>query len=181
MLKVVVCEIVKSRREDEVAHRASIVIYGDACKIENAASVDFAVLVKIDYTVKQGKGTTALARSFPPADGQQIQSSSLYSEAPASHCFSGPVWEAIEWIKGNHTASSAGLDFALRNRSHEDQDRDREGMAARYTGRSLDEFGKYILLSNFGNYVEMFAERFEAEVLGKNHPMQSATAEISPS
>ena len=24
----------------------------------------------------------------------------------------------------------------------------------RYTGRPLDEFGKYILLSNFGNYVE---------------------------
>jgi len=28
----------------------------------------------------------------------------------------------------------------------------------RYTGRSLDDFGKYILLSNFGNYVEMFAQ-----------------------
>ena len=47
----------------------------------------------------------------------------------------------------------------------------------RYTGRSLDDFGKYILLSNFGNYVEMFAQRFGVEVLGKNHPMQSATAE----
>jgi AMP nucleosidase len=47
----------------------------------------------------------------------------------------------------------------------------------RYTGRSLDGFGKYILLSNFGNYVDMFAERFGVEVLGGNHPMQSATAE----
>src|SRR5271165_1533058 len=47
----------------------------------------------------------------------------------------------------------------------------------RYTGRSLDDFGKYILLSNFGNYVEMFAQRFGVEVLGKSHPMQSATAE----
>ena len=47
----------------------------------------------------------------------------------------------------------------------------------RYTGRSLDDFGKYILLSNFGNYVEMFAQRFGVEVLGRNHPMQSATAE----
>jgi AMP nucleosidase len=47
----------------------------------------------------------------------------------------------------------------------------------RYTGRSLDQFGKYILLSNFGNYVEMFARRFDVEVLGRNHPMQSATAE----
>ncbi len=47
----------------------------------------------------------------------------------------------------------------------------------RYTGRSLDDFGKYILLSNFGNYLEMFAQRFGVEVLGRNHPMQSATAE----
>src|SRR5271165_3505050 len=47
----------------------------------------------------------------------------------------------------------------------------------RYTGRSLDEFGKYILLSNFGNYVEMFAQRFGVEVVGRDHPMQSATAD----
>jgi AMP nucleosidase len=47
----------------------------------------------------------------------------------------------------------------------------------RYTGRPLDEFGKYILLSNFHNYVDMFAERFGVEVLGRSHPMQSATAE----
>ncbi len=87
MLKVFVCEIVKSRREDEVAHRASIVIYGYACKIENSASVDFAVLVKIDDTVKQGKGTTALARRFPPADGRKPEFIALPSAA--SHCFSG--------------------------------------------------------------------------------------------
>ena len=47
----------------------------------------------------------------------------------------------------------------------------------RYTGRPLDDFGKYILLSNFGNYVEMFAQRFGVQVFGRNHPMQSATAE----
>src|SRR5271166_6354296 len=47
----------------------------------------------------------------------------------------------------------------------------------RYTGRSLEEIGKYILLSNFGNYVEMFAERFEAEVLANSHLIQTATAE----
>jgi AMP nucleosidase len=47
----------------------------------------------------------------------------------------------------------------------------------RYTGRPLSEFGKYILLSNFGNYVDMFAQRFRVEVLGRRHPMQSATAE----
>jgi AMP nucleosidase len=47
----------------------------------------------------------------------------------------------------------------------------------RYTGRPLDEFGKYILLSNFHNYVDLFAERFGVEVLGRSHPMLSATAE----
>ena len=50
-------------------------------------------------------------------------------------------------------------------------------MAAAVHGASLDQFGKYILLSNFGNYVELFARRFGVEVLGRNHPMQSATAE----
>jgi AMP nucleosidase len=47
----------------------------------------------------------------------------------------------------------------------------------RYTGRPLDQFGKYVLLTNFTNYLEMFAERFGVEVLGRDRPMQSATAE----
>lgn len=47
----------------------------------------------------------------------------------------------------------------------------------RYTGRPLGAFGKYILLSNFHSYVELFAERFGVEVLGRSHPMQSAAAE----
>jgi AMP nucleosidase len=47
----------------------------------------------------------------------------------------------------------------------------------RYTGRPLDSFGKFILLSNFVNYVELFAERFGVEVVGRDRPMQSATAE----
>jgi AMP nucleosidase len=47
----------------------------------------------------------------------------------------------------------------------------------RYTGRPLDEFGKFILLSNFVKYVELFAERFGVDVMGRSHPMQSATAE----
>jgi len=46
----------------------------------------------------------------------------------------------------------------------------------RYTGTPLDQFGKYILLTNFHNYVEMFAERFGVEVIGRNKPMQTATA-----
>jgi AMP nucleosidase len=47
----------------------------------------------------------------------------------------------------------------------------------RYTGRPLAEFGKFILLSNFVSYVETFANHFGVEVLGRSHPMQSATAE----
>lgn len=47
----------------------------------------------------------------------------------------------------------------------------------RYTGRPLKEFGEYILLANFGNYVEMFADRFGVELLGRDRPIQSATAE----
>ena len=46
----------------------------------------------------------------------------------------------------------------------------------RYTGTELDEFGKYILLCNFSNYVKMFAEWHDVEIRGKNRSMQSATA-----
>jgi AMP nucleosidase len=47
----------------------------------------------------------------------------------------------------------------------------------RYTGRPLAEFGKFVLLSNFVSYVELFADQFGVEVLGRAHPMQSATAQ----
>ncbi len=46
----------------------------------------------------------------------------------------------------------------------------------RYTGTALDEFGQYILLTNFINYVEMFANRFDVEIKGYDKPMQTATA-----
>ncbi len=47
----------------------------------------------------------------------------------------------------------------------------------RYTGRPLAEFGKFVLLSNFVSYVDMFADQFGVDVIGRSHPMQSATAE----
>ena len=47
----------------------------------------------------------------------------------------------------------------------------------RYTGVPLSGFGKYILLTNFGNYCDMFAERFKVEVQGRDKPMQVATYE----
>jgi AMP nucleosidase len=47
----------------------------------------------------------------------------------------------------------------------------------RYTGRPLDDFGQYVLLTNFANYVELFAARFGVEIIGHDKPFQSATAE----
>lgn len=47
----------------------------------------------------------------------------------------------------------------------------------RYTGRELDKFDKYILLTNFDKYVDMFATRYGVEVIGKDRPMRSASAE----
>ncbi len=45
----------------------------------------------------------------------------------------------------------------------------------RYTGTPLEDFGDYILLTNFGNYVEHFAERENTQVIGIGKPMQTAT------
>lgn len=47
----------------------------------------------------------------------------------------------------------------------------------RYTSVPLDEFGEYILLTNFIGYVEYFANKMGVEIKGKHRPMQSATAE----
>lgn len=46
----------------------------------------------------------------------------------------------------------------------------------RYTGRELNEFTDYILLTNFSNYLEMFAEQYNASVIGYGKPMQSVSA-----
>jgi AMP nucleosidase len=45
----------------------------------------------------------------------------------------------------------------------------------RYTGMPLDAFGDYILLTNFRYYLTMFAERFDCDIYGQDHPMQAAT------
>jgi AMP nucleosidase len=47
----------------------------------------------------------------------------------------------------------------------------------RYTGERLENFGKYILLTNFSNYVRFFAEWNGVEVVGIDKPMQCATAD----
>lgn len=47
----------------------------------------------------------------------------------------------------------------------------------RYTGRELKDFGKYILLTNFDNYVKMFAEWHNVPIVGEDRPMMNASAE----
>lgn len=45
----------------------------------------------------------------------------------------------------------------------------------RYTGTQIDEFGDYLLVTNFQNYVEKFAEKFNCEIKGEGRPMKTAT------
>ena len=47
----------------------------------------------------------------------------------------------------------------------------------RYTGTPLDGFGEHILLTNFGNYVDMFAQWHDVPVNGTDRPMPNATAD----
>jgi AMP nucleosidase len=47
----------------------------------------------------------------------------------------------------------------------------------RYTGRNLGDFGKYIILTNFSKYIQLFSQwNDNAPVLGLEKPMQSVTA-----
>jgi AMP nucleosidase len=46
----------------------------------------------------------------------------------------------------------------------------------RYTGAQLADFGKFILLTNFSNYVTLFAKWNKVKVFGLDRPMQCATA-----
>src|SRR5215212_12104088 len=52
-----------------------------------------------------------------------------------------------------------------------------ENWLPRYTGVPLKQFGDYILLTNFDQYVKLFAQWHRVPVQGKNKPMPSATAD----
>jgi AMP nucleosidase len=52
-----------------------------------------------------------------------------------------------------------------------------ENWLPRYTGVPLNKFGSYILLTNFDNYVRLFAEYNNVEVNGTDRAMRSATAD----
>lgn len=46
----------------------------------------------------------------------------------------------------------------------------------RYTGREIKDFSQYILLTNFDNYVRMFAEWHNVPVMGEDKAMMNASA-----
>ena len=50
-------------------------------------------------------------------------------------------------------------------------------MAASLHKRNLEDFGEYILLTNFNKYVEIFANQFNVPILGRDANMISASAE----
>jgi AMP nucleosidase len=52
-----------------------------------------------------------------------------------------------------------------------------ENWLPRYTGTELDQFGNYILLTNFSHYVKLFAEWNEVEIHGLDKPMPNATSD----
>ncbi len=45
----------------------------------------------------------------------------------------------------------------------------------RYTGMPLEEFGDYVLLTNFRSYLQQFATQFNCHIRGLESPMQAAT------
>ncbi|MEO1436792.1 MAG: AMP nucleosidase [Bacteroidota bacterium] len=51
-----------------------------------------------------------------------------------------------------------------------------ENWLPRYTGTAIEDYGRYILLTNFSNYVELFAQLHNVPIYGKDRSMTSATA-----
>ncbi len=47
----------------------------------------------------------------------------------------------------------------------------------RYTGNSLENFGEYILLTNFNNYLELFAQWHNTEIIDPHAQMPCVTAD----
>ena len=46
----------------------------------------------------------------------------------------------------------------------------------RYTGSPLENFSEYILLTNFGFYLELFSKKFNVPIINEGSPMPSITA-----
>ena len=51
-----------------------------------------------------------------------------------------------------------------------------ENWLPRYTGRALEDFTPYILLTNFSQYLQLFSEMYQVPIMGEGKPMQSVSA-----
>jgi AMP nucleosidase len=68
------------------------------------------------------------------------------------------------------------IKFAMKQTKMKTKDEIVQNWLPRYTGARLDSFGQYILLTNFSNYVELFAKWNKVKIIGTGKPMQCATS-----
>ncbi len=52
-----------------------------------------------------------------------------------------------------------------------------ENWLPRYTGRKLEDFSQYILLTNFHQYLELFSEWYNVPIVGEDLPMPNVAAD----
>ena len=50
-----------------------------------------------------------------------------------------------------------------------------EDWLPRYTGRALEDFSKHIILTNFDYYLDLFAEKYNAPIIGENKNMPNVS------
>lgn len=74
------------------------------------------------------------------------------------------------------TPSAAAETPPLKRRALKTRQEIVENWLPRYTGVPLEKFGDHILLTNFTNYVKLFAQWHRVPMDGKDKPMPSATA-----
>src|SRR5688572_9509992 len=81
----------------------------------------------------------------------------------------------IIWPKCIKRGRSSGGDFPKFVMDMKTKDEIVRNWLPRYTGESLENFGSYILLTNFSNYIRLFAEWHQVEWVVVDKPMQCAT------
>jgi AMP nucleosidase len=52
-----------------------------------------------------------------------------------------------------------------------------ENWLPRYTGTALNQFGPFIVLTNFNNYLDFFARLTNGVIRGRDRPMPNATGD----
>src|SRR3546814_11295248 len=75
---------------------------------------------------------------------------------------------ALSWKKGNRSSAE--------NKYMKTKKDIVGNWLPRYTGTPVSDFGKYLLLVNFQNYVQLFAEWEDVPIQGTNRKMPNATS-----